>query len=297
MTVKFIIQKGLRSGEAFLCNEKDGEWVIGRDPSRCQFVLDDPKVSRQHAVVRREDKRYLLMNLSAANVTQVNGKPMEGEYVLQHGDCLRIGDEELLFEVNDKADSYRSVFEDGDDGSESILPPEKPPEEEESRYDTIFGDVVNDSEMTEVFHPVERFVLKVLSGPNTGAEFFMKKGKRYLIGTDIAGCDVIFNDLSVSRHHARITISSEDEVTIEDLGSRNGILVDGIRIDQPHLLSSQNIVTAGTTTFVILDREKGEDTLFTPPAAETPVSTVPQARSVATICQLQPFSVARLVNS
>lgn len=40
-------------------------------------------------------------------------------------------------------------------------------------------------------------------------------------------CDVILDGPLVSRRHAKITIT-EDKITIEDLGSRNGIQVDGV---------------------------------------------------------------------
>lgn len=43
-------------------------------------------------------------------------------------------------------------------------------------------------------------------------------------------CAIVLDDPTVSRHHARLTVSRSG-VTIEDLGSRNGVFVDGVRID------------------------------------------------------------------
>ena len=40
-------------------------------------------------------------------------------------------------------------------------------------------------------------------------------------------CDVILDDAAVSRHHARIAQDSFGRWVIEDLGSRNGVLVAG----------------------------------------------------------------------
>jgi pSer/pThr/pTyr-binding forkhead associated (FHA) protein len=50
------------------------------------------------------------------------------------------------------------------------------------------------------------------------------------------GCTVCINDASVSRGHARITISGEDSV-IEDLNSKNGTSVMGESIKTPTSLN------------------------------------------------------------
>jgi adenylate cyclase len=44
-----------------------------------------------------------------------------------------------------------------------------------------------------------------------------------------AGCDVVLNDNSVSRAHARVVVTG-DQCTVEDVGSRNGTYVNGLPI-------------------------------------------------------------------
>lgn len=158
-------------------------------------------------------------------------------------------------------------------------PPERNqnrPPKETPHFDTIFEDL-NDEEsfndFSEQYLGSERFILKVLAGPNTGAEFAMQKGRSYIIGTDVTGADIIFNDLSVSRHHARLTLTQEGEILIEDLNSRNGVILDEEQIEGQHLITTKNRVTLGTTTFILIDRERGEETLFTkrtPPPQDEP---------------------------
>ncbi len=109
-----------------------------------------------------------------------------------------------------------------------------------------------------------RFILKVIAGPNTGAEYAIDMGKNYLIGTDTATCDIVFHDLSVSREHARLFISAEGEVSIEDLESRNGVVVDQRRIKEKTILTSSAVITIGTTSFFLIDREAPQDTIVTP---------------------------------
>ncbi len=116
-----------------------------------------------------------------------------------------------------------------------------------------------------------RWFLKVLSGPNTGAEFSMQSGTSYLIGTDAATCDVVFQDLSVSRQHARISIDVQDRVTIEDLNSRNGTFIDGEKLSGRKAIHSNVLVSMGTTTFMLIDREGERQTIVSPvitPTAE-----------------------------
>ena len=105
-----------------------------------------------------------------------------------------------------------------------------------------------------------RWLLKVLSGPNTGAEFAIHGGSSYLIGTDTQACDIVFQDLSVSRKHARLTIDVKENATLEDLKSRNGTFVDGEKIEK-RPLSGNVLVSMGTTTFMLIDREAERTTI------------------------------------
>ena len=70
--------------------------VIGRS-RRCDIVLTDPNVSRQHAEVRRQDDGFMLMDLGSTNGTRVNRRDVK-QVVLQHGDRIELGTTEFLFE-------------------------------------------------------------------------------------------------------------------------------------------------------------------------------------------------------
>jgi len=109
-----------------------------------------------------------------------------------------------------------------------------------------------------------RWLLKVISGPNNGAEFSMQAGNSYIIGTDPNACDIVFHDTSVSRQHTRITVNSDDTLLVEDLKSRNGTLVDGERLQGKSPLPSNTLVALGTSSFVIFDREGEMQTIISP---------------------------------
>ena len=69
---------------------------IGRDPTN-SIVLEDPLVSRRHAVIRRVKNDYLIKDLRSTNGTHLWGKPIPpGKYVpLKEGDTFLIGHTEL----------------------------------------------------------------------------------------------------------------------------------------------------------------------------------------------------------
>jgi sigma-B regulation protein RsbU (phosphoserine phosphatase) len=56
--------------------------------------------------------------------------------------------------------------------------------------------------------------------------------------------DLVFNHLSLSRHHARV-IRKDDKFYVEDAGSRNGTFHNGIRVRQPTLLKSGDLIQLG----------------------------------------------------
>ena len=66
--------------------------------------------------------------------------------------------------------------------------------------------------------------------------------KRIVLGRE-AGCDIVLDDKTVSRHHARIDVG-EDSVTVTDLGSSNGTYVNRERI-QSHTLAPNDGITVG----------------------------------------------------
>ena len=82
---------------------RQGEWelreavtVIGRS-RRCDIVLTDPNVSRQHAEIRRQDDGFMALDLGSTNGMRVNRRDVK-QAVLQHGDRIELGTTELLFE-------------------------------------------------------------------------------------------------------------------------------------------------------------------------------------------------------
>ncbi|MCU0683383.1 MAG: FHA domain-containing protein, partial [Polyangiaceae bacterium] len=62
------------------------------------------------------------------------------------------------------------------------------------------------------------------------------------------------DDPLVSRRHARLLVTDE-AVYVEDLGSRNGVLADGVRIDGRYRLRDGSRVTVGAQEMTIVDAQ------------------------------------------
>ncbi len=66
------------------------------------LILNDPRVSRYHALMRQRYGRYLLQDLGSRSGSQVNGYPVQ-EVLLRSGDIISLGGCELIYAENDPA--------------------------------------------------------------------------------------------------------------------------------------------------------------------------------------------------
>lgn len=80
-----------------------------------------------------------------------------------------------------------------------------------------------------------------------------------------ATCELSLDDPMVSRNHGRLRVTPED-VQIEDLGSRNGVKVNGQRIQGVRKLEHGDQILIGSQQMVLLlRREMAADTLVQQP--------------------------------
>ena len=87
-----------------------------------------------------------------------------------------------------------------------------------------------------------RFVLRYHA-----SDFHLPTGSTLVIGRDPV-CDVCIDDPIASRKHARITVEA-DRAWLEDLGSRNGVHVNGTPIKGRHALSPGDWFRIGRNEF------------------------------------------------
>ncbi|MRG94377.1 FHA domain-containing protein [Polyangium spumosum] len=74
-----------------------GQFVIGRSAD-CQLALDDPLVSRRHALLTVRGDGVTIEDLGSRNGVSVNGAKIDGPRQLAHGDHITIGGQEMALE-------------------------------------------------------------------------------------------------------------------------------------------------------------------------------------------------------
>ncbi|MGA8163444.1 MAG: type III secretion system inner membrane ring subunit SctD [Waddliaceae bacterium] len=255
---KLVAEQGNSKGLT-LSLEEGEKWVIGRDPDVCQLLIEDPAASRKHLVCRSSPKGIVLENLSKTNPVLVNEEVVKKPRLLKNGDAVKIGSGVFRFYAEHEVKAMNGQDTNTDVSSR----------EDEPTHETIYKEETDEDKgiLAEIdfdLRDTGRWLLKIIGGPNNGAEFSMQANATYVIGTDPNVCDVVFHDTSVSRQHARITVGKGDTLTIEDLKSRNGTLVDGEPIEGRHPLEPNTLINMGTTSFIVFDREGEMQTIISP---------------------------------
>ncbi len=208
--------------------------VVGRDAT-ADFVLTGMDVSRRHFSVTPVQGGYLLRDESA-NGTVINGSRVCGTYLLGHGDVLRLGEEDLRFELVGVA----------------------PPEPGDVAAPTAILDVsrlrrehaasgARDASPMQVAANLE-----IVRGPYAGASFPIERPV-CSIGRG-PQCDVRIRDDSVSTNHATLLRKGAAWFVV-DLRSANGTFVNGLRIAGERELTLGSHLKLGTIEMVFRSLE------------------------------------------
>lgn len=94
--------------------------------------------------------------------------------------------------------------------------------------------------------------LVVKKGPFIGQKFNLAK-KEITLGRD-PNSDIFLDDVTVSRNHAKI-VTSDDSVTVMDIGSLNGTYVNQELIEERQVLFSGDELQIGKYQLVFIDKQ------------------------------------------
>ena len=94
--------------------------------------------------------------------------------------------------------------------------------------------------------------LTVIEGELKGKSFDLTGIGTYTIGRK--ECDIVLEDEKVSRKHASVVIIRENQYAVQDLASRNGTFVNGVRLTRRNL-QHNDLIRIGSTTlrFTVFD--------------------------------------------
>jgi ABC-type multidrug transport system ATPase subunit len=193
----------LRPGEVLL---------VGRDPS-CQVVIDDRSVSRRHAEIARDGGGWVIRDLASRNGIHVDG---------QRRDAIRVTDGARV-RIGSPHDGPVLTF--------AIPAPRPAPEPEPAPPPP--------DPVTSVMPPPPPPVPAADPRPELAA--FEATGT-ITIGRS-AGCDIVLDDLLVSRRHAEVRQQGATYQLV-DLGSTNGTYHNGRRADRA-VLRPGDLISVG----------------------------------------------------
>lgn len=109
--------------------------------------------------------------------------------------------------------------------------------------------------------------------------------------------DIQLNDLTVSGRHALVSLTQPDTVTVEDLGSTNGTLVNGNHINKA-ILKHGDIIQIGHHQFTFLNsgKAKYEPTMFIKAEMDETQMVLPEWESRVEAIKGQPLGGLRTLN-
>ena len=167
--------------------------TIGRAGAGADIGINDTAVSRRHALVRRHpDGNLVISDLGSTNGTTVNGVAATSDQscLLQDGTEILFGDSPFTVRISRRPAGAGRVgwLISGFDARGHVF-------QNEFSYDAG-------------------------SAHSSGRQVLMRAGRA-------DDNDLVLDDASVSRHHARFVLSASGTLCIEDLNSSNGTQVDG----------------------------------------------------------------------
>lgn len=207
----------------------DGEMILGRDPE-VELHIDNGEVSRQHARISSQNGLWVIEDLNSSNGTWVGTEKITRK-ILMDGDVLKFGSLAYRFEM-EMPDKVETVIgpaptAKSDDATMLVKPQEKP-------------------------KPAAKLVSQT---PEFSGLTFALGTKTVYFGRDPA-VELHLDHKKVSRKHAKF-FHENDVWWVEDLGSTNGIRVNGKKLNRAGLASG-DVVRIGPVSFRFQDENKPE---------------------------------------
>jgi len=193
-------------GQAETVREIQGSVIsIGRG-QRSDICIPDQTLSRSHCRLERIGMGYRIVDLGSQNGTKVNGRRIQCPQMLMSGDVITIGYSQILFVADLPAEEDDNIIDPG----QTIL------------LEEVDADVL---ELPKAAKNVSgrRYVLQYFKG---GEKKILPLGQEAITIGRHKSCGLVLPDPSVSACHARIDFEAGQYI-IRDLGSTNGVLVNG----------------------------------------------------------------------
>ena len=196
---------------------------LGREPA-CEIVFDanSGTVSRKHAEIRVEDGNYVIADNKSFNGTLVNEQRITSPIPLYHNDEIQLGIGGPLLKFNSPSRIAPAGADLAGQRSVQALPPAAVMDAMSPK--TI---VFNKGASSPSLDPNDSSEPQLLMAVRFGQK------NELSVGRDDSN-DISLDGLQISKRHARL-VQSGGDVVIDDLGSTNGVFVNGNRVSRQTL--------------------------------------------------------------
>lgn len=277
MAVRLSVRNNMDGSEGAIDFEQ--EVITLGQGNVVDLSLPDENVSEQHAQIQLYEGQWIVLDIGSVTGTLFNGYPLEAQQpvLINPGDVLTVGPYEVGFFLVDGAEGgvaaapVEEAYAPAEEPAGGAYAPEAPsPQQDVEAYPPTpglrFEDEPDASDKTEVVASafIDKVMrafgveeeappyLSVLNGNNAGAVLHLRDlNTEVLIGRSRKATFVI-EDECISREHARIRRDLAG-VHIIDLGSRNGVLINGVQVQGTLKLGSGDEVRLGTTRLKYTD--------------------------------------------
>lgn len=195
---------------------------LGRSPE-CDIIFDDQAimVSRKHAEISWKSNEVILTDNQSFNGTLVNGQRISTPTTLFHTDEIQIGMKGPVLRLN----------------SPKLVAPNGQNQVANNNKAIAFQEV--DAPKTMVFKADTIIPNKVNLEPQLILSIGFGNNNQLKIGRDNSN-DIKLDGLQISNRHANLN-KTNNGVTIEDLGSTNGIFVNGNRVSRSQISGNDSV--------------------------------------------------------
>ncbi len=208
---------------------KPGRLTIGRDPEN-DVVLDKDDISGFHAEIHHDNGKLSLVDLGSTNGSFHQGKKINGRVELRAWDEISFGS--VVAELIDPSSRRPTKAMPAIGAAAASKAPA----------------VVDDPNLTKARPSVGAWVLMGVSDDVKGSKASITK--TITVGRD-ESCELTLPNDMASRQHARIHLEN-GRLSVEDLGSTNGTLVNGKKIDERTVLKDGDEIRLDTTRYRVI---------------------------------------------
>lgn len=204
--------------------------TIGRDKDN-DLQLPLSTVSRHHAKFYLEDSDWFIQDLHSTHGTLWNGQILGagGNRLVRDGDVIEIVHSKITFQIVEGR-LAESTSEDTSIVARKMV-------------QNAFSNLGDNTDIPYI---------RIMNGPLEGKKIDIGPHVTELVFGRGEECEIQINDVNVSRRHALFR-REWDEISVEDLHSKNGVFVNGTRITGPTKLHDADEVELGAFRLVFVD--------------------------------------------